>query len=361
MTLWQQIQNFFFVTLLAVLIWNFAEGENRKEHTETLSIQFAPAPDLIIVPDQSQVDTPNIKFTCTTAQYEMFKKLQKQIIRIPILDATTKTIYLREKLNADKDLKAAGLVIGLTEPSTVTLEKIERLVSKSLPVKVLPLTGDYRFATPPTTDPSQVTVLMPESLAKLTDGLWLEVKLDPGTFTSDAENVPRTLEVPLTLSDVFWQNFTQKFSDKLPRSSVVINKSSVNLTLAIHKQTEKLNLPFVQVMVTAPPMEISRFAVTLDADQQVLQDVKCEGPVEAIERIRPKEGNAKVTARFVLSTEELEQAADKGPRTATLILDVPPGVRADPPLPSVRFTVTRLALPGTSPASPPVSLIPEKK
>ena len=376
MTLAQKIQNFFFVTVIAVLVWFYAENENRKEHREPLSIQFVAAPgqELLISPEQAGSVTA--QFKCTTGQYELFRRAQKAGIALEVRDDPnrrdrTQPLILRDLLNTFPPLVAAGITIRETDPATVPV-RVERLVDKSMPVRVPAVTGDLQFASAPTVDTVSVLVRMPESVASNISDLSLDAALDARSLVGVEENVQRTLTVPLSLGPTFWSRFEQALGSSAPRTCVVIKQPTAKVTLTIRKQSQSLTLSIVQILLTAPPSEVARFAVTLDPDQPVLANVTVIGPAEVIERIGRKDKAARVWAQLSLSTEDLEQAADKGSRTAPLELVAPAGVRTEAPLPSARFTVTRqptgaapniptpasTLLPSTPIAPPPASTRP---
>lgn len=361
MTLWQKIQNYFFVTLIAVLVWFYAESENRKDHREPVTISFVSAPgqNLIIAPQQLRSVTA--QFKCTTGQYEMFRRIQKQGIELEIRDTPNSTehsrpIILRDRLNTYAPLAAAGITIRETDPPATQL-RVERLVTRAVPVVVPALSGDLLLANPPTVDVPTANLRVPESLVPRIADLRIEARLDAADLATLEENVQRTLTVPLTLPENFWKEFTEVFADELPRSSVTLEQNSAKVTVAIRKPTQSLALPIVPILVTAAPTELSRFTVELEPDQPVLQNITLVGPIEAIERIRKRDKGARVWAQLTLSTDDLEQAADKGVRSAPLELIAPAGVRAEPPLPSARFRVTRLSTLPTAPA-PSLGTIP---
>jgi hypothetical protein len=356
MTLAQKIQNFFFVTVIAVLVWFYAENENRKEHREPLSIQFVAAPgqELLISPEHAGSVTA--QFKCTTGQYELFRRAQKAGIALEVRDDPnrrdrTQPLILRDLLNTFPALVAAGITIRETDPAAVQV-RVERLVDKSMPVRVPPVTGDLQFASAPTLDTASVIVRMPESVAAVVGDLSLDATLDARTLAGVEENVQRTLSVPLSLGPGFWSAFEQATGGNAPRTSVTIKQPTAKVTLTIRKQSQSLTLSIVQILLTAPPSEVARFAVTLDPDQPVLANITVIGPAEVIERIGRKDKAARVWAQLSLSTEDLEQAADKGSRTAPLELVAPAGVRTEAPLPSARFTVTRQPT-GAPPTIPP--------
>ena len=114
-----------------------------------------------------------------------------------------------------------------------------------------------------------------------------------------------------------------------------IDPASVQVTVTIRKQTSRLKLPGVPILVTAPWAELKRFGVEIKSGQRVLsEDVEVSGPSDVIDRI--SSGQIKIWAELRLTVDDLESAIT----SKQLHLNVPPGVRIESAIPLVNLTIT---------------------
>ena len=161
----------------------------------TVSFVSAPGQNLIIAPQQ--IRSVTAQFKCTTGQYEMFRRIQKHGIELEVRDNPNSTehsrpIILRDRLNTYAPLTSAGIAIRETDPQTQQL-RVERLVTRPVPVVVPTLSGDLLLANPPTLDVPTVNLRVPESLVPSIADLRIEARLEPADLASLEENVQRKI------------------------------------------------------------------------------------------------------------------------------------------------------------------------
>ncbi len=332
--MWDKIETYIVVTVIAALIWLYAEGETVKTYEVPVQVQFVspPGQDLLIEP--SAVVPVRMTIRSSASQYTLLKRMldEEGPIRIPVEDTqgVERMETLRDRLLSGP-IGDLSLTIETTDPASIGL-RTEQRVEVTLPIEVV--TGDLRLTGAPSFEPSQAVVSAPASLADKVRGMKLRADLSAaGDAGSWEPNVPQEVLVPLTLPE------------PVANAEVVPNRARVRFT--IDRRTTTLTLPRVPLYVSAPPSLLERFDIVVPEESRFVRNVVLKGPADAIARI--ESGDQQVAAVLVFtSSDELRSPSDrKLPE-----LRLPSNVTVDSPLERVEYQVVRRL--ATTPANPPV-------
>lgn len=329
-TLWEKVQTYTIVTVIAALIWLYSESENVKlQKPLQFNIRFVapPGQPLYIVPTATQQVL--ITASCATSQYAQLQRLQAKPIHLTVTDDpanSQQTVVLREKL-IDSPIGDLGVNLVDIQPRTLDL-RVERLQQVTLPISTDSIVPPgIQMSTPPVVNPAEAVVSLPASIAARVRDVKFEAHVDPEATAQLNENVPHDLTVPLSLPP--WIN------DQLRAAPPTITPPTATVTITIRKQTDSVKLSGVPILLAAPWSEIRRFNVELEGNQRVLrEELQLAGPSDVIDSIR--KGETRVWAELRLSAEELEtRIASK-----QLFINVPSGVQVESTIPRASFTIT---------------------
>lgn len=328
----EKLQTWLVVTVIAVLVWLYAEGEAVDQHQMQLQLRFVPPPgrQLIVEPQApADPDAPVLvwaTFLASTGQMDQVEAIANQgPIEIVVADRpdaeTPEQVVVLEEALARSPLGELGVSIVETSPPTVNVW-VEPL--KTEQVEVLVHTGDLQLAQPPIPEPLKVPVVVPTRLAEAARNLKVVADLTAIDLSQLEVNEPHTLPaVPLRLPAA------------LEERGVRLERDSVRVNLTIRKQTDSVTLTTVPIHINTPPLVLQRYNIALREDQMVLRDVRLTGPADVIDRIRRKD--TRVWAELRPSADEL----DTGVESLPVYLNAPPAVTVESPLPQVPVTVTR--------------------
>jgi hypothetical protein len=322
------VRTFAVVTIITLMIWVYAEGENVKLYTLDVDIEFTPARDVSLIIKPAQVSRARLTVRCSA---EKFAQLEGRT-RNDAIPLTVKgwraepdqTIVLKDAMERRSLVSDLGINIVDVQPSTVQIH-IEQSQELSLPVQVV--ADGVELADTPSVDKAVVTVNVPASLASALEGRKFEARLDPARLASLQVGVPHTLTVGLTPPEPL-----------LPVLDTLA-LPEVRVTLTIRSQSDSVRLASVPVWQASPPAAMARFNIVLDNENEFRRDITLTGPADAIGLIR--RGETKVVAELRLTGEDLERLAGKEAATANVVLTLPPGVVASPTPTPVTFKVTR--------------------
>jgi hypothetical protein len=318
----ERVETVVMVTVIAVLVWLYAEGENVQPYNnERLQVKFVapPGQDLAIDPSRTEVLA---SFRASSGKYRAFKDMVgRGAISVEVSDkdnASEQVVVLKDVLG-QTSLVDIGINLLETDPPTKTL-RVERIEEVTLPIEVD--WGDLELAQPPTKEPLEAVVKLPASLASQAEGQKLVAKLDPEELKRLAVNVPLTREVPLALPPALQA-----------AKGVTLNGQTVKVTFTIKNQTDTFVPPSIPIHLNAPPPVFDQYSIELDQEQRVLAGVTLTGAANVIETI--KSGEVKVWAELRLRISDVKP----GVQSVVPFVVVPPGVTFDPP-PPVQVTIT---------------------
>lgn len=198
----QKARNLFYIALVTVLIWVYADMEftDTAEIRATIQLTAAGNPQLVLLSKPAQ----DVQFTLRgdRSTLEQFRQdlLQKGSI-LPPFDVTgrhgagTYAIPTREIIEQAGGAAKAGLSVVAASPAAVSVVVDTRLQIRDVPVQV-----DYANATlagPPTVVPAKVDLVVPQSRWK---SLPPDVAPEVKTVRLDLKNV--SPDKPMTFKNV---------------------------------------------------------------------------------------------------------------------------------------------------------------
>lgn len=319
--IWEKIETWFFVSVVTLLVWVYAEGENVKQHEVGVTVKAqAPGPDVFVSP----ADAVNVRLTvrCSQSQLTQLKAQADRAFEIPIAvdpDNVVQTVDVKPALERLDVFVNLGVNVVQTDPVKLSFN-VEQLESVVAEVRVVAPEG-VQLASGTTVEPARATVKLPRRFARLLGNQKLEARLDMDVLQSAEVNLPHTVDVPLTVPAA------------IPAVRATVTPATAKVGFTIRKQTDTLTIASVPVVVVMSPILLQRFDVTVSPEQLFVRDVMVSGPSDAIRKIR--DGDEKVMAELRLSAAELEQGID----SAAAWIELPAGVSLLSPTPRVSLTV----------------------
>lgn len=336
--LWHRIETGVIVTFITALIWLYAEGESVRSDSAAATLRFVPAAGqtLAISPRQEQV---RVTYRSSTRLQQQFQRMLSQPIEIPLeptADDQEQNIALRDRLVNHPAISGKGIEIISVDPEALFV-RVQKLTSVELPVVVVP--GDVRLSGTAVVSPATVELRLPDRAAAIVANSHVEVRLND--INDDLEpGQSQTVSLPVVLPPMF------------PREATA-TPSQVEVTFTPARRSQTLTLPYVRIMVQAPPRLLGRYEIRLRDDLLVLPEpVEVVGAPEKIDTLRAGPDNVVAVLRF--TAEELAGGITSKP--AELLL--PDGVTARSVPPRLSFQIIDHQPNGsgvspTTPANPP--------
>ena len=338
----EHISTIIFALLFAVLIWLWAEGENREQRVETFMLAIQPVDaDRFMVrirePGQADqlLDSYPVEITLegpAAAVMRMARAAQDVTIRLDNLqNEMARSVDLAEALGELPRFIDEGITIQRVEPSIMTV-RVDALETRTVPVSTTMAGYDFDSIV---LRPDRVEVRAPvetwETIVSPTVAATL-VRLNMPASTLDelAPGEPATLsDVPLTLHPML-----------AGREGISVAPESVQVDLIISNRVVELRTT-VPVKVLKLPQDDTTYEVAIDTEHAVIRDVIISGHPDIVERVQNRQVG--VYAVINLSSDELEQGISEKqiewllPTGLTAeIAGGQPGAR-----PTIPFTITR--------------------
>lgn len=315
-TLIQKLETIVVVTVVAMLVWLYAEGASTKDRSrEPVSVRFV-APDgrerdFAVSPDQAV--SASVSFKGSSGQVQNFLDLVRDPIELtvepPDAGQSARTLVLADALVRNDEFAKLGLGNIVVEPAT--WEVVMRpLVTVTLPVRVeigdLPLDP----ATTPVATPDSVEITAPADVlddlgdavvvARLDRGALAGLSEDPAT--GGREKVARNiaLEFPATIDR---RSPWTRLSNQVVRVNYTL--ADPDATVTVERVPLYVNLPVGTQLV---------YRVTPNDGQKFLFDVELRGPKGLIDRIAAGDPAYPVTAEIrIKDLSGIESITDEQP------------------------------------------------
>ena len=317
----ERVLQFATITLIALMVWLYAEGATRKAHRVPANITFvAPAGQQLIIEPNRQFVTVMVR--CASSQLEQVRAVFDDVT-IEVTDATRQPERnLLRMLNTHEKVVRMGVTVESADPETLSL-KVERLEQRPMRIELV-TPPELELAGPATFDRQSAEVTLPATYASQLEDFKLQARLDANALAGVVPGVPQDREIAVALPPAMasW-------------SHVTFAPAKVVVKFTVKKKEEELTVNLIPVRLDIAPTLIRQYLVEVDPDSLSLRDVKIKGPSDAIARIR--EGKVKPEGFLRLEPEDLEKKIEsKLPE-----LRLPPGVTVDATLPLIKLKVTR--------------------
>ncbi len=310
-------------TVLALLIWAWAEGEGLSSAPATPRLVFAvpSGSDLaarVVEPGWNSTVTVALRGSNASigaAQRVLLSPmaLTPGVGAFPSVPGPHR-LDLREVLRNSPEIRRTGVSIMSVEPATLDV-RVDQLISKPAAVRLRTRGGE--LAQPAVVSPEVVMLRFPADVeAKLPGTLEVDALLDLSVVSMNPGakvNGGADARVPISIPGA-WREL-----GVLEPSPSVVNVSFTRGT-----PSETITLPSVPVVVVIDPTSGASAAWQVELIDSHVRDVRISGPGEAIARLR----EGKVQARAVGVVTDAE--AGEGERQVVVTISTgAPGARAD--------------------------------
>lgn len=299
----EHIKTFLLVTLIAALVWIFAESESlttRKVRADVLFEVEAGSDRMVDLPDNpTGRERVDVVIEGSTAAVTEAEAILARVIRLkPGMEGVPaepgeRSVNFRTAISNLPELRDRGVTISRVDPENVRL-RIDQLVDREL--KVVGEAPEALLDGPPEVKPLTAKLTLPQSLVSLlpSDSM-IKARVSPESL---ARLVPGRREsvgnVPLLPPP-----------EVASARGVRVEPARAEVILTIRSKDSVFVLPSVPVQVKLAGTEAGRWEITIPDDDKFLTDVEVRGPSELIDRI--KAGELTVTAFVPLSFEDLER------------------------------------------------------
>jgi hypothetical protein len=325
----EKLETFVLVTVIAVLVWLYAEDRTAKDYKETIKVEFvAPAGEDLAI-DPHEPPPIEISFRASKAYYQAFEKLQAQgALKLKVAspqpgDSIIQPVILDELLR-ESQLGVIGITGVKATPATMELN-VEPIVSVEMPIEVD--AGNTKLDDEPVLEPATATLTIKRSLveraqvsaviAELTGDV-LRGLPDGHTYTKTAK-----LKLPPDLA-VRWSS---------------IAPQTAEVTFTIRNRTIPWEVTAVPIRLDILPLLLSQYDIQLQDGEQLVPTVELLGPNDVINAI--KADKSMVGAMIHLDPKVLEAALESDTYKALVEITVPAGVTVVAPIAhSVTIIVT---------------------
>lgn len=331
------------VTVIAALIWLYAEGETVITQSLRVNVRFvAPTTGMAVsLTDQessvvggavldvqaalqaTQGDLPRI------ADWVRNETIDIEV-RVPSSTDEVQVINLKDVLN-QSPLADINAFVKETSPETVAV-RVQQLRTVDMGIRIQQ--GDLELSeeAPPIIVPDKVAVTMPANLAQQVSEQSIKLVarldlLDKETLEQDTQNVETVeLDLPPELQN---------------QPHVTLSRPRAEASFLVRKNTTEYTLERVQVRLRITDDITGLYRIQIDPSSQRILRVKLRGPNEAIKRI--ENDPSLVRASILIKMEDLTNSTNN--RTAPLDIFLPEGVTIislEPNLTTVTYTAEKL-------------------
>jgi hypothetical protein len=300
------IKTLVLVTLVAILIWVYAESESLRTEDLGVTVTFyaPPATGRAVWLADSPGRPVDVKLRVegATAAIDALRNQIRTTIQLePGVELPTEaaehSIDLRAALRLHAVFAQSGVTIAEVTPSTVTV-RVDELETYQTPIRIeLPPGTDT--VGPTEAQPALATVTLPQLFATP------EVKAMPVIARLDRGSleplIPGRLEriagVPLLLPPPLRD-----------RPHANVTPAAATVTITLRDQTDFVDLPTVSVQIRISPVALQEWEVDIPEDSRFLRNVRVTGPRDLIEQI--KDGKLPIIAYIALTPEDLTRGVD---------------------------------------------------
>jgi hypothetical protein len=316
------VGTFLTVTVIAVLVWLYAEDANVQAYTaQSVRVQFVlpNGVDGLITP--SEPITVLVDFDGSNGQFQQFDQASEEIIKVVLpIDQTmnlqTMEIDLADQIEQADRLEQLGINLTSVSPerTTVTFEKV---LDVSLDVRIRQRTGSIKLASAEFVDSSnmpRVTIKnVPASkvqqLGEATATAWI----NEDDVASLAKGTPQQINVGLELPNLV--------------ANLQRNISTVDLLVTVADDRDTVQIDRRPILLSYPPSINERYIVEIEESDRFITAFTLEGPRDQIAQIKEDPTSKDVWASVRLSNEEADAAvADGGVLSKTVDIIAPRGV-----------------------------------
>jgi hypothetical protein len=299
-----QIREYIMVTVVAMLLWLYAEGENIKTYEMDIPIQFVAATgqNLLIKPSRLETN-PHLTLQCSSAQWVQLEQLfDGTPIPIPLSDDPNapdgnQQLLLKPLFTSQSIFSNLSVNITEVKPAqvTVNVKKLENVQMKIGEVTE----GDFQLQDVVIT-PAMATLHLPKDLlSNLTDSDVILTRLKKEQLEGLALNQSHTLKAVQLIAP-----------EAVRTEDVRIEPSTAEVTFTLTRQSKTATISSVAVRLVLPAASVSHYDVSLINDEdKLIRAVKITGPNDLVDQIA--ERKLKIWADLKLEADDLAKGVGK--------------------------------------------------
>lgn len=338
-TFWDKLGTAVFVTVIAMMVWLYAEGRTVSEATRQISVRFvAPSGQELMIArldgdsNIQRLDTLDLEVTLDAAQSAL-SRLDNSLTKAIPLEVTAneanpdQLVDINQALSRDL-LSAMGITIknASIEQMRLHIEPIDTVTD--VPINIVDENGGPLGALletldgPPTVAPDKASVKLPRSLAQIIGGQAVQARLKAQDIEGAIRGV-RTQSVALSLPDSIHQAWA-------PWTTISPTAVDVSFTVNETSRLWESENP-IPIKIMAPPSVYEKYDIGFADSQPPTVSFSVSGPASAIEELAafPPLAFVEITSGKVNAA--LSAVADGSQPTlqATLRFVLPHGLRPD--------------------------------
>ncbi len=337
--MFDRIKTILTVTIIAVILWLFAEAESLSSYSAITRVHFVAGEGTsrTVRAGEGFAGSVNVDVEGSRAALEKAKEILAGGVRlelgkpgVPFTDGTH-SVNLLEAIQAYPSLTQAGVQVVAVSPQNVSIRIVE-LETRQTPVDAL--TPGVQVVGSVRVTPETVAVRLPRSeWEAMTSPLRLTAQLTEEQVRQLPSSGVARVEARVTAPSV--GTGFEPFSGGTP---------TVSLEFTVKNRNASATFSAAPVQVILPPIEAGTWRVEVDQQDQFLS-LEVSGPSEIIERLQAA-GNP-VIAIVALSSDELEKGVTSkevafGQLRGGVLSALPDTVRVTAPKTSVRLKVSRI-------------------
>ncbi len=342
-------RTYILVTIVAVLVWLFAEGESLRVYQSEVDVSLESGSEsrlLEVVEGQGWTGRVRVHLEGSAANIDTLRDRLTQAVRlsaaagqIEVEEGREQPVDLREALRRSNPFEASGVTIKQVEPRSVMII-LDRLVER--PARVRVITPDRAGDAEVRAIPAQANLRIP---SRLIDALPPEPEVVarlPAEAVAGAVpgQATRVGAVPLSLPESL-----------AALRGVELRPRTVAVEFTLRTATAWRTIDSVPVHIREPVEFRDHYRIELaDRSDAFLTNVNVSGPAALVNQIGA--GGVQPIAEIELLPGAIEQALAEADPAEMLqrprIIGLPPGVTVSEQMPLIRLRVSRRAEPSDS-------------
>ncbi|MFK7788502.1 MAG: hypothetical protein AB8C95_03270 [Phycisphaeraceae bacterium] len=295
------------VTVVALLVWLYAEDANVNTYTQqSVRVQFVLPAGAVGLVTPSEPITVLVDFDGSNGQYQQFDEVRDEVFQITLavdqsLDLQTMEVDIRSQIEQSESLAELGINVKEVSPERVSVT-FEKYVDVQLPIQIVQDTGAIKLATATFTETEQsprVRITMLASQAQALGEVSAIARIDEDAVASLDKGISQQLTgVPLIIPESV---------ANLPRSI-----SSVDLLVTVADDRDTVQIVRRPILLSYPPSINERYIIELEESDRFITAFELEGPRDQIALLKEDPTSKDVWASVRLSNEEADAAVANG-------------------------------------------------
>lgn len=345
-SLWTTLRSATLATVIAVLIWIYAEGQSLASRSMNVAITIATdaSSGVVIRPEDpnfrgvAHVRLEGSSRTIDDAANQLGTtvRLAPGMPGVPVEPGESRSIDLREAISSLFESSGLGSSVADVDPRVINVRVIG-LATRELPIRVelgteIALDGD------PISAPAAGSLRLPaEAMKQLPEGAFLTAIVPASELSrlgDGPQRVPAIVRAPANLASA-------------GITPIIIAPETCTVNLRVRRQVDSFTIASVPVWFSLPPTEDAG-KWSIEIVDKFLSDVTVTGSADSVRRVAA--GEVPIKALIELSSDDLDKAATTARATFP---SLPAGLSARATNPEVRVRISRRAEAGAPARSNP--------